>query len=117
MALGVQIQLHNGSNPLGNLSNIQGVWWDVEEPKDIVNAVDVSSTLTTDASGNLEFILPSTSLIAGQSGFLLLYQLKTPVNTSLVFASKLELVEIGVVENLTLDGFNLTLDGDNLVLD
>ena len=94
--IGVNLQLFDGATQQASLSNIQALWWDVEEPKDGSRPAGRSDAVTTDATGYINLDLSNVSgLTVGSSGFLLLYKLDdSDHEDSLVFSGKVATSDI-----------------------
>ncbi len=59
--LGVTLTLYDGATPQANLSDIQALWWDVEEPYDFSTPTGRTNVAVTDASGIISLDLSSVS--------------------------------------------------------
>ena len=77
--IGVNLQLFGGFDGTikqADLSDIQALWWDVIEPKDMQLPIGKTTIATTDENGYINLDLSDvTSLSIGGSGFLALYKL------------------------------------------
>jgi surface protein len=101
--IGVTLTLYNHClEPVGALTDIQALWWDVSQPMD--GGVPVGEGLvSTDADGVLSLDLSAvSSLDIGADGFLQLYQLNTDDHTeSLTMATRLTTENLSSGQALT----------------
>ena len=94
--IGIKLRLFNDVTPRVNLTGIQAIYWDAEEPVYTALPTGKSAVVTTDSEGDAYIDLSGvTELGVGDYGFLTLYQpnISDP-RKSLAFMGRVQLSEI-----------------------
>ena len=94
--IGIKLRLFDDVTPRADLTGIQAIYWDAEEPVYADHPVGKSAVVTTDSEGDAYIDLSGvTELGVGDYGFLTLYQpnISDP-RKSLAFMGRVQLSEI-----------------------